>query len=401
MDTAPTTTTAPTDAIPVAPAEKPSDLSQLQRQLSQKPNLPPRTDFKNLSELPDVGAKEVAPAPVGVDVVPEKSVKDFLKSMEDKKNTGPVEEVVESTVEEKSFKPDSLDLSDLDLSKDPEPVAEEKPKGKKSKEDNFAELRKKAEAAELELKTRDEKLSEYQRKLEEMEATLERTAFEKSPKFREKFQAPYDAAVEAAVDFAKTYTEDPSVAEKALSLKGRERIDFIDEHMSGAAASAFLSKIEAADAARNNLESALSDYRSTHQQFEQEEVKHKEKVNQTINTTFDRVLGHLSNKLDYFRKGDNDDHNKVVDNRVAAAKAILMGTASENDMMVTPFLAVIAKEAVEENAKLKSELAKYKARVSKDNAVQPSVKRGSSESTEKDAYGKPKGAMESIRSYFR
>jgi hypothetical protein len=61
---------------------------------------------------------------------------------------------------------------------------------------NFAESSaRRAEAGELELETRDEKLSEYQRKLEEMESTLERTAFEKSPKFRDKFQAPYEAAI--------------------------------------------------------------------------------------------------------------------------------------------------------------------------------------------------------------
>jgi hypothetical protein len=399
MDTAPTTTTAPADNIPVAPAEKPSDLSQLERQLNQKPKLPPRTDFKNLSDLPDSAAS--VPAPVGVDVVPEKSVQDFLAQMENKKNTGPISDEPEQKTAPESTKEENFDFSDLDLSKDPEPVVEEKPKGKKTKEDNFAELRKKAEAAEFELKTRDEKLAEYQQKLEEMEATLERTAFEKSPKFREKFQAPYEAAVNDAVEFAKTYTEDPSIAEKAMSLQGRERIDFIDEHMSGAAASAFLSKIEAADSARNNLESALADHRATNQQFQQDDIKQQEKVMQTINTTFDRVLGHLATKSEYFRKGDDTEHNSIVEKRVEAARNIILGNAPENEMAVAPFLAVIAKDAVAENAKLKAELAKYKARVSKDNSVQPSVKRGTNESPEKDSYGKPKGAMESIRSYFR
>ena len=89
----------------------------------------------------------------------------------------------------------------------------------------------------------------------------------------------------------------------------------------------------------------------------------------------------------------------MVDERIAAAKNILMGTASENDMMVTPFLAVIAKDAVAENAKLKAELAKYKARVAQDTAVSPSPRRGTSEINE--TTGKPKGAMDSIRSYFR
>jgi len=68
-------------------------------------------------------------------------------------------------------------------------------------------------------------------------------------------------------------------------------------------------------------------------------------------------------------------------------------------MMVTPFLAVIAKDAVAENAKLKAELAKYKNRVAQDTAVSPAPRRGTSDINE--TTGKPKGAMDSIRSYFR
>lgn len=401
MDTAPTTTTAPATDIPAAPAEKPSDLSQLERQLKSKPNLQPRTDFKSLDQIPDsVVQPQVA---TNMDVVPEQSVNDFLKQIENKKNTGPVEEEPqqESKAEQVKSKDESFDFSDIDLSKDPEPVAPvEEKKGKKSKDDNFAELRKKAEAAELELKTRDEKLAEYQKKLEDMEATLERTAFEKSPKFRDKFEAPYQAAVGDAVEFARLYAEDPSIAEKALSLKGRERIDFIDESFgSGAAAAAFLSKVEAADAARGKLETALTDYRTTNNQLQQDEIQQREKVTQTINKTFDRVLGHLANKSDYFRKGDDSDYNSMVDKRVEAARAIIHGTASENDMAVAPFLAVIAKDAVEENAKLKAELVKYKERVKKDVAVAPAPRRGSGE--EGVTLGKPKGAIDSIKSYFR
>jgi len=68
-------------------------------------------------------------------------------------------------------------------------------------------------------------------------------------------------------------------------------------------------------------------------------------------------------------------------------------------MMVAPFLAVIAKDAVAENAQLKAELAKYKARAAKDAAVAPSVRRGSSD--EGEVRGKPKTAVDSIRNYFR
>ena len=109
--------------------------------------------------------------------------------------------------------------------------------------------------------------------------------------------------------------------------------------------------------------------------------------------------GHLANKSDYFRKGDDSEYNSVVDKRVEAARAIIHGNASENDMAVAPFLAVIAKDAVEENAKLKAELAKYKERVKRSVAVTPAPRRGSGD--DNDVIGKPKGAIDSIKSYFR
>lgn len=390
-----TTTTAPATDIPAAPAEKPADLSQLERQLKSKPSLP-KTDFKALSEIPDAA---VSPTPAGVDVVPEQNVQDFLKSIENKKNTGPIEE--EPKKEEKVAEKVDFSIDDLDLSKDPEPVVEEEKPKKKSKEDNIAELRKKAEAFEIEAKTKEEKLSEYQRKLEELEETLEKTAFEKSPKFREKFQAPFEESVGNVVNFAKEFADDASIAEKALSLKGKERIEFIDETFGGGAASArFLSLVEDADSKRNSLERAVENHRQTNQTFQQEEVAQKEEVNKRINTTFDRVRNHLATKSEFFRIIDgDDDHNSVVNKRVEAARNIILGNASENDMAVAPFLAVIAKDAVEKVSKLEAELAKYKARAAKDASVTPAPRRGTSDTNE--TTGKPKGALDSIKSYFR
>jgi valyl-tRNA synthetase len=47
-----------------------------------------------------------------------------------------------------------------------------------------------------------------------------------------------------------------------------------------------------------------------------------------------------------------------------------MGTASENDMAVAPFLAVIAKEAVEKLAKVEAELAKVEAKLADSSFVE-------------------------------
>jgi len=395
------TTTVAADPTPVSPAERPGDLSQLEKQFKTRPKFD-KVDYKALSELPEsASTKEVVPTPGGLDIVPETSVSDFLNALEDKKNTGPIEdEPKEETKKASKANLDKeFDLSDLDLTKEPEAVVEQ-PKAKKSKEDNLAELRKKAEAAEFEIKTRDERLAEYQKRAEALEAELERTAFERSPKFQEKFAAPYQDAITRATEWAKDFAADSSLAEKALSLKGKERIEFIDENFGGGAASAqFLSLINEADSRRGALEQAVLNHRETASVLVQEDEKSRQATTEKINRNFDRVAQHLASKSDFFRKGDDDDHNAQVDQRIAAAKSIIHATASENDMMVAPFLAVIAKDAVAENAQLKAELAKYKARAAKDAAVAPSVRRGSSD--EGEVRGKPKTAVDSIRNYFR
>ena len=365
--------------------------SQISRQLKNKPNIP-KTDLKSLESLPDDVAVD------GFDSVSVQEASDFLKNMDGKDVEPKKEKKIKVEVEPEVS--NSFDVSDLDLSKDPDPI-EEKPK-KKSKEDNIAELRKKAESYEETLKTKDTELSTYREKLEKMEAELERTAFEKSPKFLEKYQDPYNASVTSAVEFATEYAADDSIVEKALSLKGRERIDFIDDSFGGGAAAAqFLSLINNADSKRSTLESALQDYKATHNQIVQaEEAQHIQTVEQ-INKGFDRMASHLANKSEFFRMTGDDANDKAVKARIDAAKNIMHGNASQNEMLVAPFLAVIAKEAVDENAKLKAELAKYKSRIAQDSAVQPRISKGSTSDAEAETKGKPRSAMDAIRAQLR
>lgn len=402
MDTTTPNTTAPADptigTTPPPPSE--SWESQISRQLKSKPEIP-RTDLKSLEQLPDMAI----PTPDGMEEVSTQETEDFLKQMdgeesEVKKEVKAEKKSKESNKASETSTTDAFDLSDLDLSKDPEP-AEEKPKTKKSKEDNIAELRKKAEAYEESLKTKDTEVQTYREKLEALEAELERTAFEKSPKFRERYQAPYADAVNNAVEFAKEYGDDASIAEKALSLKGKERLEFIDESFGGGAASAqFLSLINNADSKRGALEGALENYKATHQEIAQAEQAHQMQTIEQINKNFDRVAAHLANKSEFFRMTGDDDNDKAVKARIDAAKNIIHGNASQNEMTVAPFLAVIAKEAVEENAKLKAELAKYKSRAAQDVAAQPRISKGSSDD-DGEVRGKPKSALDSIRSQLR
>ena len=382
--------TQPADQVVATTPEAPVD--------SWQENITKR--FKS-PDLPKVDYSQIEKTPSGIEEVPEMTSSEFLKHLEGGDQGREAEQAESEPVQEKKAENKSLadlSLDDLDLSKDEDPIVEEKPK-KKSKEENIAELRKKAEAYELEAKSKEEKLSEYQRKLEEMEATIEKTAFEKSSKFKERFQAPYEQAIKNAVTFAQEMADDAKIAERALSLKGKERIEFIDESFGGGAASAqFLNLINEADAKRGSLESALENYRSTNQALIQEEEAERNSFNERLIKNFDRVANHLSSQSDFFKKGDDEEANKIVEERFAAARNIFLGQASKNDMAIAPFLAVIAKDAVEKLSKVEAELAKYKTRAKQTASVQPRISRASSD---EDSTGKPQSALDSIRAQLR
>jgi hypothetical protein len=71
-------------------------------------------------------------------------------------------------------------------------------------------------------------------------------------------------------------------------------------------------------------------------------------------------------------------------------------------MTVAPFLAVIAKEAVEKVSKLEAELSKYKARAREDASAQARISRSSSEDEDAPVSSKkPKGALEAFKSQLR
>jgi hypothetical protein len=402
MDT--NTTTVAADPIVAttqhASAEVPFE-SQLTKQL-QKRNIP-KMDIKSLDSLPDnlvEEAPDVVRTPAGFDAVQDQDIQSFLNEM-DGKNSGPIEDEPKKEKKAKQEAVESeFDLSDLDLSKDPE-LTKEEPK-KKSKEDNIAELRKKAEAYEESLKAKDTEVLTYKEKLEKLEGELERTAFERSPKFKNTYEQPYKTAVDAATEFAREIAEDETIAEKALSLKGRERISFIDESFGGGAASAqFLSLINDADQKRNALETALGDYRTTANQLQAAEQESQAKTLETINKNFDRVTEHLAQKSEFFRLTGDEDHDKLVKSRLEKAKNIIHGNASQQELAAVPHLAVIASEFASENAKLKAELAKYKNRAAEDAKVQPRISKGSTSDEEVSHRGKPKSALEAIRSQLR
>ena len=384
-------TTAPADNIIATTPQPVSESFEqvLSRQINQKPKID-RVDYAALES----GEK----IPQNLEEVTSMESDEFLKHLD---NTDKVEEPKKEKKTKTSAEvesSDSFDLSDLDISKDPEPVTEVK---KKTKEENIAELRKKAEAYEASLKEKDTEVSSYREKLEKLEAEIERTDFERSPAFKENYEKPYKAAIEQASEYANEIAGDASIAEKALSLKGKERIEFIDESFGGgAAAGQFAILINEADKKRGILEGALENSLQTKQNLEIENEKSNAKTLETINRNFDRVKDHLASKSEFFRLTGDESHDKAVNERINQAKAIIHGNASQQELAAVPLLAVVAKEFAAENAKLKSELEKYKLRAKEDASVQARISRSSSDE-ETTSKGTPKSGMQSIMAQLK
>lgn len=395
------TQTVPADAVIATTPEPVSESwqSSIESRLKNQPKIE-RVDYAKV--------ESGEAAPIGIEEISTMEGDDFLKHLEgtiEEPGSAPeIEEEIEDKKEPKKKavkeekKSGLLDISDLDETKDPEPVAEPK---KKSKEDNIAELRKKAETFELEAKTKEERLAEYQRKLEEMEGELERTAFERSPRFRDQFQAPFEAAVNKAAAFAEEIGAEQEVTNKALSLKGRERIEYIDTELGGgAAASYFLTLINDAEQKHESLQGALTNYRETSARLAADEQQAHASKLESVSREFDRIANHLNQNSDFFRKGDDEEQNKIIDQRIEAARSIVMGTASKNDLRIAPFLAVVAKDAVDRLEKAEAELAKYKARAKEDSSVTPRISRSSTDDSD-EGHGKPRGGLEAIRNQLR
>lgn len=368
----------------------------LDRKLNKKPSVP-KMDIKSLENIPDYAA-----VATDLEEVSTQEADAFLKQM-DGGTTQPEGEAEQPKKESKKSKKtefkDPLGLDTLDM--DDSAPTEKKSKNT-SKEENIAELRK---SFESEVKDREEKLKSYQEKLEALEAELERTAFERSPKFKEKYQKPYDEAISYAAEYAQEVGDDSSLAEKALSLKGRERADFIDENFGGGAhAAEFLARINNAEKARNSLEGALADHRNTYREIAAEEHKAVQQQKETINKTFERIYNHISENSEFFKMGDDPEHNKLVEQRKEAARALAEGTVSQQDLLASVFYAVIGKESAARINELEAELAKYKARAKETASVQARINRSPQveDSSEDASYrGKPKGALSSIMSQIK
>lgn len=286
---------------------------------------------------------------------------------EEEPNTPPLEE-------EDDIERDLKELNDL-------------PKGEDKKLFNFRQLEKKKQEIEVQLNETKDLLIQREQRIQELEKEIEKVAFERSPKFRNQFATPREEAKTNVETFAEETIGEKGVVEKALSLKGKERAEFIDDKFgSGAAAAEFVHLLRKYEDKNNSYQKALEDNNQTKALLEAEE---KENLVDALRG-FDSTRKVLSERLTLFKEIEgNEEHNKLVKQRIAKARSIVTGEASDDDVLYAPFLAVVALEYIKETKNLRTELQKYKQRQKEISKTIPSAGNKSS----KFENIKPKGML--------
>jgi hypothetical protein len=281
-------------------------------------------------------------------------------------------------------------------------TTETKKESGKTKEENLGILRKRSEESEAKARKLQEELDKEREsqkaRLQELEEKLEKTAFEKSDKFQQTYQTPKEQAESKLREFSKDVAEDEFLGEKALTLSGKDRIAFIDTAFGGGAGAAeALRLVNEVEQRRGAFNQAVENYKTESAALKQAEEKEILKSKEELDRGFDSVLERIAPKLSLYRENGDETHNSLVKQRVEAARAIIRGEAPEEDIMVAPFLAVIAKDTLKELAATKAELKKYKERISEMNESEVSVLNGDSGGSEdKTKPNKPMGAIDSI-----
>ena len=270
-------------------------------------------------------------------------------------------------------------------------------KGKDVNMRELARLREEAETKAAKIEADFEAFKkDHATKVTELETIVEKTSFERSKKFQTNFQKPIEEAEAALTGFLTEAGAAPEVAGQILSLSGKDRIEFLDAQfgngVAGAEALRLASAVSQRQAARAQ---AIENYKTEQVKFNQEDVEQHTKDEAEIERNFAFVLNKLAPKVSLLREVEgNAEHNALVADRIKTARAIMSGTATENDMLMAPFLAVTARDYMRQNAELRAQLDQYKRRLGEDVSSSSGVRHGAAPDNEpRPKGGRPQGAI--------
>jgi hypothetical protein len=246
-----------------------------------------------------------------------------------------------------------------------------------------------------------ERVQELEGQISKLNSELEIKAFERSSIYQEKYQKPIESLVSQVREYAKVLELDPSIVDQALSLHGKQRLDFIDEHFSGstsatAAISQALFQLDSLN--RDKTEALSMNAEKMKALMAEEELKRNGSVRaeeEAILKAFEARKSWAAEKLPHFRENGDEKHNAQVKENLDLAKAIITGKADPEDIAAAPYLAVAARSAFQRVNVLEKENTDLRARLAEYTSAQPGL--GDGDRTTSNSNGKPMGILEKMK----
>lgn len=212
---------------------------------------------------------------------------------------------------------------------------------------------------------------------QEMEAALERLAFERSPKFQKQFVAREKATLDRAT---KAFTDaggEAALLPEILAASPARRFAMLDElEISASGKQYVISVLSEHDAIQSEKAAALAESRERLNQWETEEKAQQEAAasQRTVEMKklLDRTIIETAAEFEPFRKVDgNDAWNAEVDARIAEVTRIAVGESTEKEIIQKIARGVAADRIHQMFKTVRDENKALRARNAELEAAQP------------------------------
>lgn len=243
-----------------------------------------------------------------------------------------------------------------------EPRKDEKPaqfikRIKQERDEARAQLKQAQEKASQRTEATPDEIAALRKELAERDQILEETAYEKSKAFRDQFKTPIDKASAGAKDLIAKFTDTKGVYEKAMALDGKERLEFLKEHLDDAAGTVF-DRMARVDELTKDRDDALADREEIGKTLAKE--RESSATNEVVKA-FDGMKEEIVGKLSAFR----GEHGEAM---LKQAKSLLTGDAAPADVVKAAYLAAVAPHYIGKVVELQKQVATLEARIKEDGA---------------------------------
>lgn len=201
----------------------------------------------------------------------------------------------------------------------------------------IAELESKREAgaSKIELESERTRRTELETKVKDLEETLARTAFEKSPKFQRQFVDSEKNAVEGAKAYLEGSDVNPNIIDLAMHNSGPKRLDILrDAGLTSEAISVISPYLADYDKIQRDKSLALENWQQESASWQQEQQKKEEQTKSQKATEEDRVWNEalqeiISTDLAYRKVNGNDSWNEQTEGLKLRGKTMFNGEGTD------------------------------------------------------------------------